>query len=140
MTNESCPATVLVVEDDDDIREAIGDILQEQGYEVALAENGEHALQVLAEVNRPCLLLVDLVMPKMDGWQLMKALSKNDRLATIPVIVMSAMPKAEKLDGQRVVKKPIDLDMMLEIVREHCCGERGSGPPTRDRERVTPVG
>jgi CheY-like chemotaxis protein len=139
MTNESCPATVLVVEDDEDIRDAIGDILQEQGYDVALAENGEHALQVLGELARPCLLLVDLVMPKMDGWALMKALSKNDRLATIPVVVMSAMPKAQKLDGQRVVKKPIDLDMMLEIVREHCCGERGSGPQSQDRDRRTPV-
>src|SRR5437868_427906 len=110
MTNEACPATVLVVEDDEDIREAIGDILQERGYDVALAENGEHALQLLGEVTRPCLLLVDLVMPRMDGWELMKALSKNDRFATIPVVVMSAMPKAKNLEGQRVVKKPIDLD------------------------------
>ena len=81
---------MLVVEDDESIRESIGDILQDEGYEVAFAEDGQRALQVLGEVPRPCFLLVDLVMPKMDGWQLIKALSKEDRLATIPIIVMSA--------------------------------------------------
>jgi CheY-like chemotaxis protein len=139
MSKDSCPASVLVVEDDQDIREAIGNILEDEGYEVALAEHGEHALELLSDIERPCLLLVDLVMPKMDGWQLMKALSKDDRLATIPVVVMSAMGRPERLDGQRLVKKPIDLDIMLRIVREHCCGERGSDPGSRTQGRATPV-
>src|SRR5437870_2738683 len=102
MTSESCPATILVVEDDEDIREAIGEILLEEGYVIAFAENGQHALEVLADLKRPCLLLVDLVMPHMDGWDLMSALSKNDRFATIPVVVMSATEHPGKLDGQTV--------------------------------------
>jgi two-component system chemotaxis response regulator CheY len=139
MSNDSCPASVLVVEDDEDIREAIGNILEDEGYEVALAEHGEHALALLSELERPCLLLVDLVMPEMDGWQLMKALSKNDRLATIPVVIMSAVTRPAHIDGQRVIKKPLDLDIMLRIVREHCCGERGSDPGSKAHDRATPV-
>ena len=139
MSNESCPASVLVVEDDVGIREAIGSILEDEGYEVALAENGEHALELLSDLERPCLLLVDLIMPKMNGWELMKALSKNDRLATIPVVVMSAASRPACGEAQRVMKKPIDLDIMLRIVREHCCGERGSNPGPEKRGRLTPV-
>jgi CheY-like chemotaxis protein len=139
MTKDSCPASVLVVEDDEDIREAIGNILEDEGYEVALAEHGEAALALLSEVGRPCLVLVDLVMPKMDGWELMKALSRNDRLATIPIVVMSAASRPERIDGQRLVKKPIDLDLLLRIVREHCCGEGGTGRGSPARGRATPV-
>jgi two-component system, chemotaxis family, chemotaxis protein CheY len=139
MTNESCPRAVLVVEDDHGIREAIGEILENEGYEVALAENGQHALELLSELERPCLLLVDLIMPRMNGWELMNALSNHDRLATIPIVVMSAANQPDCTTGQRVMKKPIDLDIMLDIVREHCCGERGSGPPPRKRDRTTPV-
>ncbi len=140
MSSDSCPASVLVVEDDEDIREAIAQILREEGYEVALAENGQHALELLGEVERPCLLLVDLIMPEMDGWQLLQALSTHDRFATIPVVVMSAMPHPTRLEGQTVVKKPIDLPIMLQIVREHCCGERGPGRRSDpDRDSVTPI-
>ena len=141
MANESCPATILVVEDDEDIREAIGEILVHEGYEVALAQDGQHALDLLGELERPCLVLVDLIMPKMDGWDLMQALSKNDRLATIPVIVMSAAAHPERIAGRAtVVKKPIDLGILLDIVRGHCCSAGGAGPGSAKDDRVTPVG
>jgi CheY-like chemotaxis protein len=138
VTSESCPASVLVVEDNEDIREAIGEILEDEGYDVVLAEDGERALELLGEMARPCLLLVDLIMPKMNGWDLLNALSKNDRLATIPVVVVSAAAKAANLEGQVVVKKPVDLAIMLQIVRAHCCGERGGGSDARESEPVTP--
>jgi CheY-like chemotaxis protein len=131
MTKEACPASVLVVEDDESIRESIGAILEDEGYCVALAEDGQSALAMLEDLPRPCLLLVDLVMPRLDGWTLMKALSKNDRLATIPVVVLSAVT-GPQLDGQRVIKKPIELALLLRIVQEHCCGEGGpAGPKSR---------
>jgi CheY-like chemotaxis protein len=139
MAGETCPATILVVEDDEDIREAIGEILLQEGYDVALAENGQHALEKLGEVQRPCLLLVDLVMPTMNGLDLMDALSKNDRLATIPVVVMSASPHPERVVSATVVKKPIDLNIMLQIVRDHCCGQSGPGPHPASQDRTTPV-
>jgi CheY-like chemotaxis protein len=122
----------MVVEDDQAIREAIGDVLENEGYEVVLAENGQRALEVLVGMARPCLLLVDLIMPKMNGWELLRALAQHDRLATIPVVVMSAMSQSPHLTEQSIVKKPIDLAILLEIVREHCCGERGPGARSKD--------
>jgi len=118
----SCPASVLVVEDNDDIREAIGEILENEGYEIALAENGERALDLLGTLPRPCLLLVDLVMPLMDGWQLLSQLSRDDRLATIPVVVISAATNPTTVPPHLTLKKPNDLEILLQIVREHCCG------------------
>ncbi len=134
MTKASCPASVLVVEDDQDIREAIGEILEHEGYETALAENGQHALQLLGDLPRPCLLLVDLIMPRMDGWQLMGALSRDDRLATIPVVVLSSFPKVDPVPPFRLVKKPVDFEILLQIVRDHCCGDRGPSRLAGDRD------
>jgi two-component system chemotaxis response regulator CheY len=128
MTNLSCPASVLVVEDNDDIRQAIGEILEDEGYVVALAEDGERALELLGSVPRPCLLLVDLIMPRVDGWQLLGLLSQNDRLATIPVVLMSAAADPKTALVHPTLKKPIDLEILLRIVREHCCGHRDPGP------------
>ena len=122
MSTLSCPASVLVVEDNDDIREAIGEILENEGYEIALAENGERALDLLGTLPRPCLLLVDLVMPRMDGWQLLSQLSRDDRLATIPVVVISAATNPTTEPPHLTLKKPNDLEILLQIVREHCCG------------------
>ena len=136
MTKLSCPASVLVVEDNDDIREAIGEILEAEGYETALAENGERALDLLAQVPRPCLLLVDLIMPRMDGWQLLSVLSHDDRLATIPVVVMTAASDPKTAADHATLKKPIDLAILLRIVREHCCGERNPTTPTGRKETV----
>ena len=137
MTSESCPASVLVVEDNEDIRDAIGQILEGEGYDVVLAENGAHALELLGGMARPCLLLVDLIMPKMNGWELMSALSRDDRLATIPIVVVSSAAKATELDGHTIVKKPVDLAIMLQIVRAHCCGERGGDPDSRESDPIT---
>jgi CheY-like chemotaxis protein len=130
MTKLSCPASVLVVEDHEDIREAIGEILENEGYETALAEDGARALDLLAEIPRPCLVLVDLIMPRMDGWQLVNVLSRDDRLATIPVVVMSAAANPQTMPEHPTLKKPIDMEILLQIVRDHCCGHRnpGSGP------------
>ncbi|MET0592560.1 MAG: response regulator [Polyangiaceae bacterium] len=136
MTKLSCPASVLVVEDNDDIRQAIGDILEGEGYEIALAEDGERALELLSELPRPCLLLVDLVMPRLDGWQLLGMLAEDDRLATIPVVVLSAANDPKTAPIHPILKKPIDLDILLQIVREHCCGHRNPGTPPGRGETV----
>ena len=140
MTKLSCPASVLVVEDHDDIREAIGEILEKEGYEIALAEDGERALDLLAELPRPCLLLVDLIMPRMDGWQFLNRLSRDDRLATIPVVVMSAAANTTTASQHVVLKKPIDLDILVRIVREHCCGHRDPSAAPGRGESLPPAG
>ena len=134
---QSCPASVLVVEDNDDIREAIGEILESEGYEIALAEDGERAIELLGKLPRPCLLLVDLIMPRMDGWELLQFLSRDDRLATIPVVVMSAAANAPTAATHRTLKKPVDLEILMQIVHGHCCGRRDPDG-SRDRSESAP--
>src|SRR5690242_3570026 len=139
MAKLSCPASVLVVEDHEDIREAIGEILENEGYETALAEDGARALDLLAEIPRPCLVLVDLIMPRMDGWQLVNVLSRDDRLATIPVVVMSAAANTQTVPEHPTLKKPIDMEILLQIVRKHCCGERNPGSAPGRNDSVPPA-
>jgi CheY-like chemotaxis protein len=112
----------------------IGELLQDEGYETALARDGQQALDLLATIPRPCLVLADLVMPIMDGWQLLNALSRDDRLATIPVLIMSGASSTNLPTERRVIKKPADISVLMQIVHEHCCGARGEGTQSGDRD------
>jgi CheY-like chemotaxis protein len=118
MTPATCLA-VLVVEDDADIREVVVRVLEDDGFQVYQAENGERALEVLEGMPHPSLILADLMMPVMDGWSLIAALRKADRLATLPVVIVSALDQSVP-EGYRRVKKPIDLDDLVQIVGELC--------------------
>jgi CheY-like chemotaxis protein len=110
---------VLVVEDDDDIREVVASALASEGFQVYQAESGVRALELLREMPHPSLILADLMMPIMSGWELIKALSEDDRLATLPVVVVSAVDH-DAPQGFRRVKKPFDLDELIRIVAELC--------------------
>ena len=112
-------AAVLVVEDEQDIRETLRDILEMEGYRVHCASNGKEALDALAEMPRPRLILLDLMMPVMSGYELLQALRANDDLSSIPVTVVSAV--GEKLtEGTSVLRKPVDLETLLHAVDEGC--------------------
>jgi CheY-like chemotaxis protein len=76
----------------------------------------------------------------MDGWEFLNLLSKDDRLATIPVVVMSAASNAATEPQHRTLKKPIDLDILVRIVREHCCGHREAGPASGRGESLPSAG
>jgi CheY-like chemotaxis protein len=128
-STKGCPSSVLVVEDDDDIRMMIGEALEDAGYEVGLAPSGQRALDLIGRLPRPCLVLADLIMPDIDGWELMSALSRDDRFATIPVVVISAWESRARPIDAPVIKKPFDMDVLLRIVHEHCC----SAPPAPAR-------
>lgn len=128
-SDKACPSSVLVVEDDDDIRTMIGQALEDAGYRVELADTGQRALELLASLPRPCLVLADLIMPDVDGWQLMSALAKDDRFATIPVVVLSAWDTRSRPLDALVVKKPFDMDVLLHIVHDHCCSAGNPAPP-----------
>jgi CheY-like chemotaxis protein len=126
MSDNACPSSVLVVEDDDDIRMMIGEVLEDAGYVVGLAESGQRALDLIATLPRPCLVLADLIMPDIDGWELMSTLSSDDRFATIPVIVISAWDSRTRPIDAVVIKKPFDMDVLLHIVHDHCCSAAGA--------------
>lgn len=125
---------VLLVEDDEGIREAMRDVLQEEGFDVQTAVHGLAALDALQAGARPRLILLDLMMPVMDGWQFMAALSARAELADIPVVVVSAA--RDKLpEGTRgCLNKPVDLGALFDTVTPLCPHEGHSAA------RVTPVG
>jgi len=116
---------VLVVEDDHDLREVITEVLHQAQLRVAEAATGAAALEILnTSPELPGLILLDLMMPVMDGWQFRAAQLRDPRLADIPVIVMSAITegetKAAVLRPADYLRKPMDLDRMIEVVRRYC--------------------
>lgn len=113
---------ILIVEDDDAIRESLQIALELEGYRVTTAANGKEGLQALPGMASPCLILLDLMMPVMDGWAFAEALRENDKLASIPVIVVSAFAdQAEPVRQARgVLKKPVALEQLLQTVRQYC--------------------
>jgi len=119
-------AAVLVVEDEHDIRETLREILEMEGYRVRCASNGKEALDALAEMPRPRLILLDLMMPVMSGYELLQALHANDDLSTIPVTVVSAVGDRLAPGATRaaVLRKPVDLETLLHAVDAGC---RSSG-------------
>jgi CheY-like chemotaxis protein len=121
---------VLVIEDHDDTRHMVEEYLTWEGVRVVAAENGLTGLAALQQ-HRPCVVLLDLTMPVMDGWQFRNEQQRLDdaALAGTPVIVLSALPDAaqhaETLRADAVIPKPIDFDRMIDVVRTYC-GPRGA--------------
>lgn len=115
---------VLLVDDDADLRDAIADLLRIRGYTVTTAEDGHAALEVIGRNTLPCIVLLDLVMPGMDGWKLLAVLRGDPLLATIPVVIASAHAATHApLGTAGVLPKPFDLSELFAIVERHC------GPP-----------
>ena len=106
---------VMVVDDDDEIREALADVLTDEGYEVVGARDGMQALQYLREGRRPHAILLDLWMPVMDGWQLRHELLSDAKLSDIPVIVLTAVrdQRAQGLMVAEILTKPVQLERLL---------------------------
>ena len=112
---------VLVVEDDEDIREVISALLQEFGYRVVLAGNGQEALQRLRSgISRPCVILLDLWMPVMDGWQFREELQKDAALAAIPVVALSGTGEGGSFDAAAHLIKPVQFDPLVSTVERFC--------------------
>ncbi|MET0340499.1 MAG: response regulator [Polyangiales bacterium] len=109
--------TVLVIEDDLDIAEAMLDVLMDDGYEVAHASNGREALELLHSQPRPAVILLDLMMPEMDGAQFREAQLRDPTIAEIPVIVLSAdrkvAEKARELGVDTFLVKPLGPEQLL---------------------------
>jgi CheY-like chemotaxis protein len=113
---------ILLVEDDAGAREALSEILREEGFDVTAAANGREALERLRAGERPCVILLDLVMPVMDGWEFRQRQLREATLAPIPVVVLTATTGdgPEAVDPGDVLRKPIDFDALLARVERHC--------------------
>src|SRR6516165_1907602 len=118
------PDTILVVEDDADVREALATVLETHGYAVVQAENGREALDHLRTGVSCCLILLDLFMPELDGWGFRAEQVQDPALAGIPVIVISADPVAAKRAVTpgivAAMTKPVEFEPLLAIVGQHC--------------------
>lgn len=113
--------TILVVEDDPDIRELLTELLEEEGYEVKSAADGEEAIEELNQYS-PRVMLLDLMMPRVSGWELLELISKKE-LAHTPdaIIVLSASGGAVENVGQhpvRLIRKPFRLEQLLHEVSD----------------------
>jgi CheY-like chemotaxis protein len=119
--SSSAPArcTVLVVDDDDEIRVALAEVLEDEGYRVELAENGRDALALIDPERPPRVIILDMMMPVMDGWSVLAALRADANLANIPVVVVTAAGRrVGNLPVAHVLPKPVILDRLLSAVAE----------------------
>jgi two-component system, chemotaxis family, chemotaxis protein CheY len=114
---------LLVVDDDDDIRETLTDLLTTEGYEVSQAKQGLDALAQLRKGLWPSLILLDLMMPKMNGWEFLEAQRADPSIADLPVVILSAdrSPLSRAVDAQVRARlaKPFDISQLLAVI-ERC--------------------
>jgi len=118
---------ILIVEDDPNIREVLKQAVEFEGYTCTTAEDGQRAYAQLQTMKEPCLILLDLMMPNMNGYEFIELASKTHTVASIPVVVVSAAADASKLktvdsSGQvkGLIKKPVELESLMATVREWC--------------------
>ncbi len=116
---------VLLIEDDDDIRTTLTELLEHEGYEVRLANDGEAALvELRAEGQRPCFIVLDLMMPGMNGWSFLKERREDSHLAKIPVAVVTADVKALSSLGEfdliERLTKPFDWNRLIDAIERSC--------------------
>jgi CheY-like chemotaxis protein len=122
-------SNIIVVEDDDTIRLLLSAALVSEGYSVVTFKNGKEALEGLASVPGPCLILLDLMMPVMGGLEFLeRRLGMEDLIISIPVIIVSAA--VDKVTQskfrnslQGIIRKPVDLDILFDIVSKYCDGK-----------------
>jgi CheY-like chemotaxis protein len=116
--------TVLLVDDDTDTREALAMLLQHCGINAVTAGGGVDALAQLRAGVRPCIVLLDLRMPDVDGWQLGRAIKGDPSLATIPLIIVSGDYRCQRGADQdgiaEALLKPVDPEILIRLAERHC--------------------
>lgn len=118
---------VLVVEDDQDTREALVALLESEGYQAQGAADGQQALALLqGDAFKPDVIVLDVFMPTMDGQQFRAALQRDPRFARIPVILCTGTPPLARAtaDAFATLEKPLDIDALLEIVQRGCAARK----------------
>lgn len=122
-----CDRVVMIVEDDPDVRQILDALVSDEGFGTVTAANGRDALDCLATLKGatlPCVILLDMMMPIVDGWQFRAAQQRDPQLAAIPVVVLSAHEDAGVAAAQMAcagyLKKPVDFTRLLTLIRDHC--------------------
>jgi CheY-like chemotaxis protein len=121
MTSKHGP--IFVVDDDDTIRETLTELLSDQGYKAVGFENGRDALSSLERTETPCMILLDLMMPIMDGWQFLRERAKSERLQTIPVVVVTAAASPDRAalsEATAVLPKPVPFEELFRLIATYC--------------------
>jgi CheY-like chemotaxis protein len=125
--------TIMVVEDDPDLRADLAELFRDEGYDVVTAREGGEALRWMQSALRPGLIVLDLLMTPMTGWEFRSRQLEDPVLASVPVIILSGVsdvPRhAARLDVSDYFGKPIEVDRLLQTVQRHC--------PDRSTERTT---
>lgn len=117
--NDSTEKLVILIVDDDDAesREVLSELLTKEGYTVVCAENGRDALDYLSR-SIPSLIILDLMMPIMSGWEFRERQRADPRLNSLPVVVTSASGLAPEIDADALIPKPIDFALLMSAVRK----------------------
>jgi CheY-like chemotaxis protein len=113
---------ILVVDDDEGALEALSDILEYEGYAVSRAKNGLEAYESLerSDAGHPQLIILDLLMPVMDGWEFRSRQLQNPLIAKIPVLVVTAIGATAGIEATALMHKPVDVDALLRTVAQYC--------------------
>jgi CheY-like chemotaxis protein len=111
---------VFVVDDDHELRDILGVLLTNEGYEMVGCADGVDALQRLKTGPRPSLILLDLMMPRMDGRQFREIQRREPALAGIPTVLMTASRNVDGIVADAIIFKPLEFDQLLGIVKHHC--------------------
>ncbi len=120
------PRRILVVDDDPGVREAVSELLSGEGYDVSTAEDGQDALERLGTMEPPCLILLDLRMPRVDGWEFLARRDGSGKRA--PVVLLSGMTFIRDAPGVAdFLSKPIRPEKLLDCVRRFCGDGDGDG-------------
>jgi len=112
--------TVLVVEDEPELREMMREALELNGYAVVTAEDGQDALGKIGGIEHLCLVILDLLMPVMSGWDFVEKVRQDSKLATITIVVHTSAPHPAPAGVARVLRKPLLFDRLLSTAREYC--------------------
>jgi CheY-like chemotaxis protein len=122
MNNPAKPC-ILIVEDSIDIQDSLKQLFESEKYQVEVASNGQEALDYLHAHPAPHIILLDLMMPVMDGYEFRRAQDADPKLIEIPVVIMTAdghiEEKAPGLGARAFLKKPVDIDVILETIQKH---------------------
>jgi CheY-like chemotaxis protein len=116
---------ILIVDDEDDARETLAEFFEDEGCQVSTAANGAEALARLAEEELPSVVILDLLMPVLDGNQVYERMQRDPRLAKVPVIVSTSAP-ARAPSGVLIMRKPMNLHRLMNVVQK-CCAQPPAG-------------